>query len=101
MKTIERLIDLHLRTSIGTQVISGSQHAYLKGKSVESALHDVVSYIERGLLQREYTMAAFLDIEGAFNNITIEAIEESLVSLNISRLLVEWITLMLSSRVIN
>ena len=38
----------------------------------------MVSYIERGLQYREYTLAAFLDIEGAFNNIKIEAIRESL-----------------------
>ena len=69
---------------MGTYIISDAQHTYLKGKSVESALHDVVSYIERGLLHREYTMAAFLDIEGAFNNIRIEAIKETLVSINVS-----------------
>ena len=57
---MERLIDLYLRSKMGTHIISDAQHAYLKGKSVESALHEVVSYIERGLLHRKYTMAAFL-----------------------------------------
>lgn len=36
-----RLI-LHLRSNIGANMISYGQHAYLKGKSVESSLHDMV-----------------------------------------------------------
>ena len=46
-------------------------------------------------------MAAFLDIEGAFNNIKIEAIRESLESLCVQNFLIEWIILMLNSRIIN
>ena len=100
LKTLERLIDLYLRANIDTNLISSAQHAYLKGKSVESALHVVVNCIEKGLQHKEYTLAAFLDIEGAFNNIKIEAIKQSLIELNIHNFLIDWITLMLSSRVI-
>lgn len=35
-------------------------------------------HIEKGLDYREYTLAMFFDIEGAFNNIRIEGIGETL-----------------------
>lgn len=40
----------------------------MKGRSVEPALHEVLSYY------KQFSLVAFLDIEGAFNNITTEAL---------------------------
>lgn len=40
----------------------------------------MVGYIGRDLLYRKYTLAAFLDIEGPFNNIEIEATRVALES---------------------
>ena len=57
--------------------------------------------IEHGLRHKEYTLAAFLDIEGAFNNMRIEAIRDSLLELGVEDFLVEWIICMLGSRIIN
>ena len=50
-------------------LLSRSQHAYIKGKSVENALHDVAGFIEANLAWVEYTLSAFLDIEGSFSNL--------------------------------
>ena len=50
------------------------QHAYTKGPSVEAALHKLVSTLEYSLHHREFSTLAFLDIEGAFNNIQPQAI---------------------------
>ena len=59
-------------------LLSRSQHAYIKGKSVESALHDVTCFVEVNFARGEYTLAAFLVIEGAFNNVITSSIENSL-----------------------
>ena len=61
----------------------------------------MVGYVERGLHYREYTLAAFLDIERAFNNIRIEDIREALELTCITKLLSEWIIFMQGIRIIS
>ncbi|XP_044317430.1 uncharacterized protein LOC123038043 [Drosophila rhopaloa] len=77
-----------------------AQHAYTKGKSTESALHLVVSNIEKSLSIQEYTLIAFLDIEGAFNNVLPTAITESLTELGVEPPLVGLIHKLLISRLV-
>jgi len=45
-----------------------NQHVYQAGKSVETALHQLVVQVEKALDQQETALVAFLDIKGAFNN---------------------------------
>ena len=49
LKTLERIIDAHIRSSLGSDTLSTAQHAYMKGKSTDTALHSLVSQIERSL----------------------------------------------------
>jgi len=77
LKSFERMISLHIRATVDPTQISEAQHAYTKGKSTESALHLVVNSIE------EYKLIAFLDIEGAFNNVLPTAITEFLTELGV------------------
>jgi len=56
--------------------------------------------IERGFSNKEYSLAAFLDIEGAFNNVTLTAITGALTELGIERPVVGLIHTMLTSRVV-
>lgn len=46
----------------------------MKGKSTETALHEVIGHIEKSLHKKHFPMAVFLDIEGAFNNISAKTI---------------------------
>lgn len=87
-------MDIHLRNKIEKK-LSTSQHAYCKGNSVETALHTLVSTIEFSLEQKEYTLVAFLDIEGAFNNVSTSAITSAMTTLDIEKSLCELINLML------
>lgn len=43
-------MDLHIRGSIPRDMILGAQHAYSKGRSVDTALYAVVSLLESVLM---------------------------------------------------
>ena len=83
LKTMERIIESEIRNSIPLGCLSDSQHAYSRGRSTESALHSLVYSIERSFSYKESTLAAFLDIEGAFNNVTSTAIIESMLEVDV------------------
>ncbi|XP_070854154.1 uncharacterized protein [Drosophila suzukii] len=100
LKSFERLIGLHIRSVMDSKQLSAAQHAYSKGKSTESALHAVVSQIEKSLNHKEYALAAFLDIEGAFNNVLPTAITESLTDLGVEIQIVELIHKLLMSKMV-
>lgn len=100
LKTMERIIDMDLRKDLDFSVLSQSQHAYVKGKSVETALHSVVSSIEYGMENKIYTLAAFIDIEGAFNNVTTSAIRKGLREIGTEDYVINWITYVLENRTI-
>jgi len=100
LKTLERLIDIHIRLTINPSLLSDAQHAYRKGRSTDTALHSLEFSIERGFRNKEYSLAAFLDIEGAFNNVTPTAITGALTELAIERPIVGLINTMLTSRVV-
>ena len=100
LKTLERLIDLKIRGSTGFNRLCKAQHAYCKGRSVESALHEVVNTVEKTLQIKEYTMATFMDIEGAFNNLECKSIQRALEKFNVETAISRWINQMLRSRMI-
>jgi len=83
LKTLERLIDTHIKLTIDHSLLSDAQHAYRKGRSTDTALHSLVYSIERGFRNKEYSLAAFLDIEDALNNVTPTAITGALSELGI------------------
>ena len=100
IKTVERLIDRYIRD--GTLVrspLNKNQHAYLAGKSTDTALHNLVSKIERALVNKEYALGIFLDIEGAFNNAPPSSIKSVLNAKGIGSTVIRWIDSMLSHRI--
>jgi len=99
LKSFERLISLHIRAIIDPTHISEAQLAYTKGKSTESALHLVVSSIEKSLSIKEYLLIAFLK-EAAFNNVLPIAITESLTELMVEPPMVGLIHKLLISRMV-
>jgi hypothetical protein len=45
-----------------------TQYAHQRGRLTEATLHDLVQKIERSLNQKEFALGVFLDIDGAFDN---------------------------------
>jgi len=53
LKTVERLVDKYLRgETLGTVPLHPNQNAYQAGKSVETALHQLVVRVEKVLDQQ-------------------------------------------------
>jgi hypothetical protein len=99
LKTLEKIMDKKIREVDLIQFpIHKSQHAYQKGKSCETALHELVSQIEENLENKDFTLLTFIDIEGAFDNTAYNIIEKSLKGKKVDGWTTEWINAMLNSR---
>lgn len=99
---MEKLINIHIRNNISLRFpIHHTQYAYQAGKSTELAIHQLVTNIERTLEAKEFALAAFIDIEGAFDNTGYDAILRALSRRNVETATCRWITNMLSTRVIS
>jgi Reverse transcriptase (RNA-dependent DNA polymerase) len=74
LEMLERLVEQSIRDGpLKKYSLQESQHAYQKGKSAETALHDLVSRVEGALKQKIFAMGSFLDMEGAFYNTSFQA----------------------------
>ena len=68
-------MDRFLRDEVLTsKPLHPNQHAYQTGKSVETALHQLVVRVEKALDQQEIALGVFLDIEGAFDNTSYDSV---------------------------
>ena len=94
-KLLERILDVHIRASIYPLLLF--QHAHTRSKSVETAPHSLTSRVEKSLHVKEYTLAVFLDIEGAFNNVNPVPLVRALNSLNLDQNLVRFTEFLLKS----
>jgi ribonuclease HI len=98
-KTLERLVLWHLEeTTLKDYPLHKSQHAFRRSYSTESALTDMADIIERAILRREYALGVFLDIEGAFDNLTPEAILRCLEARQVCPTLLAWYSHYLTHR---
>ena len=63
---------------LALQPLHPNQHAYQAGKSVETALHQLMVWLEKVLGQQEIALGVFLDIEGVFNNTSYDSMYAAL-----------------------
>lgn len=80
--------------------LHGSQHAFQKGRSTETVLHYIVSEAKKAIENKEFMISTFMDIEGAFDNITFDAINEHINGCNANTYVQAWIKFMLANRLI-
>jgi hypothetical protein len=99
LKTEERLVDLHIKEGhIKNYLLNPMQHAYLKGKSTETLLHDLVYKIDESLAQKEFALGVFLNVKGAFDNTSFESMDEVASDHGVCSTLNRWIDFILRSR---
>lgn len=100
LKALERLVDWYLRGHVEEHGgMNPNQHAYRKGRSVDTALSTLCHCLNSTLDRKELALASFLDIEGAYNNVLFSAIQDALMRWNIPQCIVYWIVAMLASRI--
>jgi retron-type reverse transcriptase len=72
-KTLERLVYWHLEdTTLKTHPLSKQQHAFRRGFSTETALSRVINRLEKAVFNGKLAIGVFLDIKGAFDNLSLE-----------------------------
>ena len=99
LKLQEKLILWHLQHDLGiSDCISKKQFGFKSGCSTEAALHKVAHQIERRIAKKGYVLGTFLDIEGAFDNVSFAAIAEALNKTSIDKSTTQWIINMISNR---
>jgi hypothetical protein len=92
METMEKLADLHIKEGpLKDYSLNPMQHGYLKGKSTEFALHDLVYKIDESLAQTEFALGVFLDVKGALDHKSFEWMDDD-AAIN------RWIDFMVRSR---
>jgi ribonuclease HI len=78
-KTLEKLMLWEAeQTCLLASPMHDNQHAFRKNHSCDIALSRVVGHIEKSILNGQYTLGVFLDIQGAFDNITIDSLESGM-----------------------
>ncbi|KAJ8735608.1 hypothetical protein PYW07_007228 [Mythimna separata] len=102
LKSMEKVIDECIRDGpLRDNPLHPKQHAYQKGKSTETALLELTDRIERALEDKQIALCAFLDIEGAFDNVTIDALSKGMKAKGIDETTTRWIEFMLLNRTIS
>ena len=99
LKIHERLILWFMENDLGLDnTLKKKQYGFRKGCSTEAALHKIVHTIERRIKKKGYVLGTFLDIEGAFDNISFNAIKITLQNSKIDSVTCNWIYNMISNR---
>jgi ribonuclease HI len=97
LKTMEKVMDMYLEEGNCTPT-HPNQFAYRKGRSTEAALHQLVSRIEEAYYGGEFALVVLLDISGAFDRASHDALEEAMRHNEVNRTIRHWISKMLRQR---
>ena len=97
LKGLERIMLWYLREKVITKALV-SQHAYTRGLSTESALSEVLDYVESSFYRREKVIAVSLDCTGAFDCVGFDAASEALITKGVPVRMSSWYTNLLKGR---
>jgi hypothetical protein len=95
-KTLERLVKWQMEQHANS--FHKDQHAFGKGHCTESALSHMVDSIEKGFKQKKVVLAVFLDIKGAFDNLSTEVIVHGMHKHDIDDKITDWLNGYLGNR---
>ena len=99
LKLCERLINWRLKDTILRCGVP-KQHAFTIGLSTETAISDVVNFLEKAKFNGQKALVMSIDIEGAFDTIPFDVIKDSLVEHGAEHSLVCWLDYLSRNRVI-
>ena len=97
LKGLERIMLWYLREKVVTKALE-SQHAYTRGLSTESALSEVLDYVESSFYRRKKVIAVSLDCTGAFDCVGFDAASDTLIAKGVPKGMTLWYTYLLKGR---
>ena len=99
LKLQEKMILWHMQHDLNIATdLNKRQFGFRKGCSTEAALHKVAHQIERRIAKKGYVLGVFLDIEGAFDNVSFKAISDSIRATKVDTSTANWIINMVTNR---
>jgi hypothetical protein len=102
LKTLEKLQDRHIGGGgLVEKPLHQNQFAYRAGMSTETALFKGTHRREKSLNHKEIALGAIIDIEGAFNNTSFNAIAMAAREWGVEETCCRWISSMLESSVVH
>ena len=78
--------------------LSKKQFGFKRGISTETVLHKIAHTIERVIAKKGYVLGTFLDIEGAFDNVSFKTISDAINSSPVNKSTAGWIANMVKYR---
>lgn len=69
----------HIRTRVlEIDLLNPTRHAYKASRSTETTLAELIGILQNSFGEKETAVCAFIDIEGAFDNTSYEAVRKAL-----------------------
>ena len=101
LKWLEKLVLYHINEDNNVQAkLSASQYGFRAGVATETALHEFVRRVEHCLVGKKPPLGIFLDIVGAFDNVTFRSFVAALRGLGMSKIFTSWIETLLRHRTV-
>jgi len=92
LETMETLVDRYLGDeALALGPLHPNQQGYQAGKSVETALHQLMVQVENVLDQQQTALCVFLDTEGAIKSTYYDSMCDALVRHGVDHTIVQWI----------
>ena len=99
LKWMERVILWHMEVDLKVHAkLSKKQYGFKRGSSTIAAVHKLVKKLEFAILNQGMALGTFLDIEGAFDNVSFDAIKRALTDNCDSKEVNQWIMSMIHNR---
>ena len=82
LKGLERLVQWYINERVLSEPLY-AQHAYTVGRSCDTAVSEVVDFIEKNTYRKQHVLAVSLDCTGAFDRIKFESADEAMKVMSI------------------
>ena len=99
LKLAERLINWQMKSTVLDKGIP-KQHAFTLGLSTETAISELVNFLEKAKYNNMKAIVLSIDIEGAFDSVPFDVIRDSLIEHGVNPKVVAWIDYLSRNRVI-
>lgn len=87
-------------TALTNNPLHPRQFGARKGTGTDNALSTVVNTVEKAIMNNQYALGLFMDIKGAFNNLTYDTIMNALHSKEVDADIITWYKHFLTTRIV-